>query len=70
MYIKCHLPTENAVKGTTLLKVITGLFNFLVSDISDLAQEHKEAIEIFCSYVMQSTEPQYSVSPLGKGKKK
>lgn len=49
MYIKCHLRTENSVQGTTLLKVITGLLHVLGSDISDLAEKHKETIERFCS---------------------
>lgn len=55
---------------TTLLEVITALFNALVGDISDCAQKHKEAIERFCSYVMQNIEPQYATCPLVKGKKK
>lgn len=41
MYSKCHLHTENSVEGTTWLEVITGRFNALVSDISDLALKHK-----------------------------
>lgn len=70
MYSKCHLHTENSVEGTTLLEVITGRFNALVSDISDLALKHKQATERFCSYVMQGIEPQYSICPFVKGNKK
>lgn len=69
MYITCHLHAGNSGRGATLLKVITGLLSVLVSDISDLAWEHKEATERFCSYVMRSNAPQCSGCPLVGGKK-